>query len=216
MCNLYSMRKPRDEAARSFRAMIDRTGNQPPLPAIFPDQLAPVIRVQNGAREMLNMRWGFPCPPTFGARPVTNVRNVNSPHWRAWLTPEFRCLVPATSFCEYNDLIPKVPHWFALDDTRPFFAFAGIWRRWRGVRGPKRENPVEEEHLLFSFLTTAANEIVRPVHAQAMPAILTNEEEWATWLSAPAAEALALQRPLLDDALTVVMTGERQDDFEPA
>jgi hypothetical protein len=26
---------------------------------------------------------------------VTNVRNTTSPHWRRWLAPESRCVVPA-------------------------------------------------------------------------------------------------------------------------
>jgi hypothetical protein len=40
-----------------------------------------------------------------------------------------------------------VTHWFALDDSRPLFAFAGIWRLWTGER--KGETG---EHQLFAFL----------------------------------------------------------------
>jgi putative SOS response-associated peptidase YedK len=47
------------------------------------------------------MRWGLPPPPKFGGRPVTNIRNLSSPHWCGWLKPENRCLVPASSFSEY-------------------------------------------------------------------------------------------------------------------
>jgi putative SOS response-associated peptidase YedK len=43
-------------------------------------------------------RWGIPPPPKFGAPPVTNICNTASPHWRGWLKPESRCLVPANSF----------------------------------------------------------------------------------------------------------------------
>ncbi len=50
--------------------------------------------------------------------------NTNSSFWRAWLKPEYHCLVPVTSFCEYTDSNPKVPHWFALGTDRPLFAFA--------------------------------------------------------------------------------------------
>lgn len=46
---------------------------------------------------------------------------------------------------------------------------------------------------------------------EAMPVILTTEEEFETWLRAPWPEAAALQRPLADDALRIVMRGERQD-----
>ena len=36
-----------------------------------------------------------------GGPPVTNIRDTSSPHWRAWLKPENRCLVPFNSFAEY-------------------------------------------------------------------------------------------------------------------
>jgi hypothetical protein len=55
----------------------------------------------------------MPAPPQFGGKPVTNIRNVGSPHWRRWLGQSSRCIVPATSFCEYADTKPrKTPKWF--------------------------------------------------------------------------------------------------------
>jgi putative SOS response-associated peptidase YedK len=72
-------------------------------------------------------RWGMPGPPQFCGRPVTNIRNVSSPHWRGWLGTRNRCLIPVTSFCEYDDTKPrKTPTWFALSEDRPLFAFAGL------------------------------------------------------------------------------------------
>lgn len=55
------------------------------------------------------------------------------------------------------------------------------------------------------------NAVVEPVHPKAMPVILTEPDEVDVWLSAPAEEAMKLQRPLVDDALTVVARGGRQD-----
>jgi putative SOS response-associated peptidase YedK len=183
----------------------------PPLPGIFPDHVAPVIRnAKDGQRAAIPLRWGFPPPPNLGSRPVTNVRNLNSSYWRGWLKADFRCLVPVTSFCEYSDALPKVSHWFALDESRPLFAFAGIWRPWTGTRGTKKD-PVMGEHLLFSILTTQPNDDVRPIHAQAMPVVLTNEDEFAQWLSAPVEDALKLQRPLPAGLLRIVATGIKED-----
>jgi putative SOS response-associated peptidase YedK len=100
--------------------------------------------------EPVMARWGMPGPPQYGGAPVTNIRNVSSPHWRGWLGKRNRCLVPATSFCEHADTKPrKTPIWFTLAEDRPLFAFAGLWASWRGVRGPKSA-PVEGQNELFA------------------------------------------------------------------
>jgi putative SOS response-associated peptidase YedK len=162
MCNLYSVTKGQQAIREFTRAMGDTTGNLPSMPAVFPDYTAPVVRnVAEGERELTLMRWGFPPPPNLGTQPVTNVRNVKSPYWRGWLKPEWRVVVPATSFSEYADTKPKkTPVWFALDESRPLFVFAGIWRPWTGTR-KKAEG--EMEHHLFSFLTCEANGVVAPI-----------------------------------------------------
>jgi putative SOS response-associated peptidase YedK len=220
MCNLYSMTTNQEAIRRLARVFRDNLGNQPPLPAIFPDQLAPVVRLdREGERALDSLRWGFPPPPKATSRAVTNVRNYTSPHWRPWLKRGYRCLVPATSFSEYTDSLPKVAHWFALDETRPLFAFAGIWRPWTGARGTKAERKAlqeatgseEREHHLFAFLTTEANEVVRPVHAKAMPVILPAGEAWDVWLEGETEKAMELARPLPEGVLKVVAVGPRED-----
>ena len=176
---------------------------------IYPDQLGPVVHYNDdGLRALSLMRWGFPPPPT-GKRPVTNVRNLTSGFWTRWLKqPEQRCLVPLTSFCEWSQTTPKLPHWFAVDDPnseRPVTAFAGIWRRWQGVRRSE-----EADHQLMAFLTTDANEIVRPIHPKAMP-VLIAPDDYDTWLRAPWDEAQSLVASSLSEKLKIVNVGAKTD-----
>jgi putative SOS response-associated peptidase YedK len=52
---------------------------------------------------------------------------------------------------------------------------------------------------------------VRPIHAKAMPVLLTTEQEFDTWLDGPVNEAIALQRPLPNELLRIVASGEKRD-----
>ena len=61
---------------------------------------------------------------------------------------------------------------------------------------------------LFGFLTSAPNAEVAAIHPKAMPVILTEPAEWETWLAAPWSEAKALQRPLPNGSLRIVLRGE--------
>ena len=218
MCNLYSCVRSKD-AVRGLVGGVgdweDRAGNFPPLRAIFPDAVAPVVRNTATGRELINMRWGHPSPPNSKSKVTTNIRNAKSNWWRSWLAPEYRCLVPVTSFCEPDWRMGKhVPTWYALSPDRPLFFFAGCWRPWRGLRGTRAE-PVRGEHLIFAFLTTEPNADVAPVHPKAMPVLLLERESRETWLNGSTEEALALQRPAPDDTLKIVALGSREDGLVP-
>ncbi|MET3996441.1 hypothetical protein ABID65_008117 [Bradyrhizobium sp. S3.9.2] len=97
---------------------------------------------------------------------------------------------------------------FALDETRPLACFAGIWTSWTWVR---KVEEGETTHDLYAFLTTDPNAEVGAIHPKAMPVIVTTPEEVETWMTAPADEALKLQRPLLDGALRIVARGVKED-----
>ena len=143
MCNLYSITTNQAAIIALFRAVNHNVGNLPPMPGVFPDYPAPVVRNTDTGRELAMMRWGMPPPPRTGGPPVTNIRNTASPHWRGWLKPENRCLVPSNSFAEYApepnpETKKKDVVWFALNEDRPLFAFAGIWTTFNATGAPNR------------------------------------------------------------------------------
>jgi len=183
---------------------------------VFPKSRAPIIRRrwQDGKRtqelEWQSMRWGLPGPPSMGNAPVTNIRNVNSAHWRSVMSLAHRCIVPFTAFSEYEDASPKgkkIIRWFAPRDRGTLF-FAGLYNSWYGDYGTKKA-PNEGWHALFSFLTTEPNDLVRPVHAKAMPVILTTPLQCEEWLEAPAENIANIQSRVLPlDALEIVSADE--------
>ncbi|MGB3556376.1 MAG: SOS response-associated peptidase family protein [Jannaschia sp.] len=208
VCNLYSLTRAQDAIRGIAQVWDDRAGNLPPLPGIYPDQMAPVVWNNDGGRVLSMMRWGMPSP-SFALknrktdRGVTNVRNTKSPHWRRWLGVGQRCVVPFTAFSEPdNDPARKgKPVWFALGENRPLAFFAGIRTRWTSVRKLKDGETTDD---LFAFLTTEPNAEVAAVHPKAMPVILRTEAEIDAWLMYEGDAALAMQQPLPDGALLVV------------
>ena len=239
MCNLYSITKSQDAIRDFTKAVRDITGNLPPMPGVFPDYMAPVVRnAPDGVRELAKLRWGMPSSqfalleaakkraakleakgqsvdfkqllrmePDSG---TTNIRNTSSKHWVRWLGVEHRCVVPFTSFSEFNK-VEGGDIWFALDESRPLAFFAGIWTNWTSVRKVKEGETTND---LYAFLTTDPNNIVAPIHPKAMPVVLTQPDEIEAWMTAPAVEALKLQRPLCAGSLKIVARGLKQDGAE--
>ncbi len=194
MCNLYSMTATVDELRRLFGPFSGETVNLPPFDEIYPGYQAPVLRRAEGELMLDRMTWGFPGPTAAGGRPIINVRNLASPFWRNALNdPERRCIVPATSFCEWTaepdpETKRKSKIWFGLgDEAAPLFAFAGIWRPGEG--GP-----------FMAFLTCDANQTVGAVPPKAMPVML-RAADVPRWLDSARDDACSLALPFDDAAM---------------
>ena len=130
MCNLYTYKLTRDEIrgllqhykliGRQWAEVFEREmAGKNDEALVYPKYQAPVVIVRDGEQALDHMGWGMPAPlQPFGPdekpkRPgfLTNVRNTQSGHWRAWLAAanvtvgkdKFkggRCIVPATMFAE--------------------------------------------------------------------------------------------------------------------
>jgi putative SOS response-associated peptidase YedK len=85
---------------------------------------------------------------------VTNIRNTSSPHWRGWLKPENRCLVPFNSFAEYEMRFAHLKRILKLGRLR--------------LRGPRG---AQDEFVLAAIaqnLRRLASLVARPPPAQAL------------------------------------------------
>jgi hypothetical protein len=146
VCNLYSITTNQAAIIALFRVVNRYVGNLPPMPGVFPDYRAPIVRNGAEARELSTARWGMPSSQhalmkatkkrasklQAKGEPVdfkellrtepdggtTNIRNVKSKHWARWLGAENRCVVSFSSFSEFNK-VEGGDIWFALDETRP-------------------------------------------------------------------------------------------------
>ena len=105
MCNLYTVRKSRDEVAAFFRA------RKPAVEVNLPDDILPgtpglVVREADGGRVLQSMVWGFPMrfasmKPGSKPKPVNNIADIAKFTWKALAQkPASRCLIPLTSFAE--------------------------------------------------------------------------------------------------------------------
>lgn len=205
MCNLYNHTTAVEAMRGLFRGLENRAGNIE-TGEVYPDRIAPIVTRHDEGHVLRHARWGLPSPPQFHSksgidRGVTNVRNTGSPHWRRWLTPAHRCLVPLDRFAEPRPGKGAGNAWFRVTRERPAF-FAGIWvPSWTSIRKLKDGETTDD---LFAFLTCEPNEVVASIHPKAMPVILTEEGELEAWLSAPWSDAKTLQRPLANDLLAIV------------
>ncbi|MDK2759946.1 MAG: SOS response-associated peptidase family protein [Sphingopyxis sp.] len=182
MTSLYRLDAPAAAVAATFAA---EAGDDPWTgDYVAPARPAPVVVSdgRGGSRRFLRPRlWGVP-PPPLGDRPVTTVRNLESPFWIGTLRhAKLRCLIPATAFALWSGpASTRRQHWFSVP-SQPLFAFAGIQRQ-------------SDDWPCFALLTTDANRLVGQYHPHGMPVIL-DPADHATWLSGEWRDAIALAKP---------------------
>jgi len=178
MCGRFALSVSPRELARQF--------NLPGLPKVVPRfNIAPGQRVaavrlnrEKNENELAELLWRL-IPawsktkdikyPTFNAVSETA---AEKPSFRAAFKQGRRCLIPASGFYEWKGPKgDKQPYYIQVENERAF-AMAGLWERWEGG-----EEVIES----CTILTTAANELIRPIHEKnRMPVILAamDYEKW--------------------------------------
>ena len=149
-----------------------------------PQQAAP-------QRQFVLLHWGL--VPSWADDPAIGNRMINARAETAADKPSFRtalrrrrCLVVADGFYEWQKLGKRrQPMFIHMRDDRPL-AFAGLWESWEGADHSALES--------CTILTTAANDLVRPIHDR-MPVIVA-PEDYGRWLD-PAVQKPEPILPLL-------------------
>jgi putative SOS response-associated peptidase YedK len=216
MCGRYTLRSPLARIAEQYGLRPEELVELWQMRTIERYNIAPTQEVltvgpnKEGNPAPAFFRWGLVPGWVRDSKPGP----INARAETAAAKPTFaealckrRCLIPADSFYEWQQLGPrkKRPWNFHLRDGSPF-AFAGVWEAWRPPEGGK---PL----FTCALLTVPANDVVRPVHDR-MPAILRPADD-AVWMDRGRTDpnqALTLVRPYDAAAMEAVPVGPYVND----
>ena len=196
MCGRYTVAV--DPLLLAERFGVTLPGEVEPRFNVAPTDPVPAVAERSTGRELMLARWGLVphwSKDAKGAARMINARAetlTERPAYRRLLA-KGRCLILADGFYEWrrDPDGKKRPVRYTLPDGEPF-GFAGLWTIWRADEDAE---PLRS----CTIITTAANELVAPVHDR-MPVILPRADEEA-WLDrgVPPEAALQLLRPYAGD-----------------
>jgi putative SOS response-associated peptidase YedK len=194
MCGRYVIIST-PEAIRAHFGYAEQP-NFPPRYNVAPTQPIPIVRLAEGKRSFVLMRWGLlpswvkdpkPFPLLINARGESV---LDKPAFRNAMRRR-RCLIPADGFYEWQSQNggkaggPKRPYFVGAKrqagGQAPPLAFAGLWETWTGPNG--------EELDTAAIITTTANRALSALHHR-MP-VFVPKEAFDVWLDCANVEAEA-------------------------
>lgn len=210
MCGRFTNRFTWSELVRLYR-LIDAPApppsNFPPRYNVAPTQVAPVVRLKDGRRELVLLKWGL--VPHWSKDATGGAKMINCRSETVAEKPSFhtafqrhRCLVVADGFYEWQKIgaKEKQPWFITLKDNQPF-AFAGLWENWT----PRDGDDVLQT---FTIITVPPNDLCARLHDR-MPAVL-GPEDWAKWLGEEALEQpKELLKPFASERMECWPVGKR-------
>jgi len=172
MCGRYSITSTPRDIEDHFNLV--RSGDYVKSFNVSPADIIPVVRLEYGEKVLANLHWGL--IPHWAKdskiRPINaKAETVDSKPFFRSAFKKSRCLIPANGFYEWKIINRhKQPFYFRLEDAE-LLAFAGLWDHW------EHGGEIIES---CTIITTAANEIMKPVHDR-MPVILA-PDKYGAWL----------------------------------
>lgn len=177
MCGRFSLTVCSEQISKRFN--LSKVPKIQPRYNIAPSQdIATVVQSKAGEETQFQwMRWGL--VPHWAKDIKIGYKLINARVETVAEKPAFRsaikqrrCLILADGFYEWQHQgKQKQPYYFQLESAE-LFAFAGLWETW---------NSSEDEQVVScTILTTAADEVVNPIHER-MP-IIVPSQYYEMWL----------------------------------
>ena len=189
MCGRFEIHSAPDIIAKIF-GTDEGDIESPPHYNIAPSQDILIV-INDGKRKIIKSRWGF--VPSWSRDLNTGYRMINARAETVAGSRAFksafekqRCLVVADGFYEWRkEGTTKKPFYLRLKSHKPF-GFAGLYNIWTSPEG--------ERLYTSTIMTTAANELVLPIHDR-MP-VITPADKYAVWLDPATQDSSMLQEVL--------------------
>jgi len=197
MCGRYGRRGDKQKIAEAFdvRGGLDEVDFAEQSDCA-PGSIQPVVLMnEGGERELSLMRWGFKLPN----RLLFNTRSEEVAKANFWKDKfvERRCIVPASSFFEWQETkrTPK-PKYGITVPGREFFGIAGVWAPWRNPNAGRWEKT-------FSTFTSEPNGVMQTIHDR-QPVIL-KPSDFEEWLAVSERPPVHLLRILPAEEMTLTL-----------
>lgn len=175
MCGRYHLTAEEKILAEHFR--LPRLVRYQPSYNIAPARkILNIVELEDRSLKAVNLFWGL--VPSWAKDSNKSSHLINARAETVREKPSFRaafkhrrCLIPANGFYEWQQREFGKQAFYIHRQDGGLFAFAGLWEHWR-----------HENETLYSctLLTTAANELMQPIHDR-QPLII-RAENYRQWL----------------------------------
>jgi len=175
MCGRYSLNATSEQITEHFQ-LRRQLRFQPSFNITPAQKILNIVELDDQSRKAVNLFWGL--VPSWAKDRKNSAHLINARMETVREKPSFRaafkhrrCLIPATGFYEWAKYDTSKQAFNIHLPAHQLFAFAGLWEQWQ-----------HETETLYSctIITTAATELMRPIHDR-MPVIIP-AENYHHWL----------------------------------